>query len=85
MSSGNAFDDVLYGSDSDIEDDEPGNDSGKLRQEEKPSGAKPTRAREVRLRVDDDNPMDLLTGTSGNISSAYLVRKKTQQNETGAH
>ncbi|KAG8998021.1 hypothetical protein FRB93_013914 [Tulasnella sp. JGI-2019a] len=80
VSTGNAFDDVLYGSDSDIGDDEAEGD--RLRQEEA-TDKKKAKGREVRLRVDDDDPMDLLAGTAGNIKAVGILKRRKPGQDAG--
>ena len=65
---GDAFEDVLYGSESEIDDsdDEP----------VAPQNAKGVRkgnASGARLRADDDQPMDLLSGAASGITSTFDV------------
>jgi ribosomal RNA-processing protein 12 len=72
---GDAFEDVLYGSESELDDSD---------EEEQPSRSMAGPKRKgveqgVRLRVDDDEPMDLLQGaalrlTSGFFFIMYLLR-----------
>lgn len=68
---GDAFEDVLYGSESELEDsddEEPsGNANGLPKKKNIDHGA--------RLRIDDDEPMDLLQGASSRITSEPLVKK----------
>ncbi len=66
--SGDAFEDVLYGSESELEesdDDEPSASTSRTAKKKDHVGA--------RLRADDDDPMDLLTGASSRITSKYLL------------
>lgn len=58
---GDAFEDVLYGSESELDSDDEG-----------PSAPAPKRKNidhGARLRVDDDEPMDLLQGAASRITS----------------
>ncbi|KAI0029666.1 NUC173-domain-containing protein [Vararia minispora EC-137] len=66
---GDAFEDVLYGSESEIEDSED---------EDAPAqrGRKGTKDFGARLRVDDDEPMDLLAGTAAHITGAQNKRRR---------
>jgi hypothetical protein len=59
---GEAFEDVLYGSESEIEDSEDDDAPAARRKGTKDFGA--------RLRVDDDEPMDLLAGTASRVTSS---------------
>ncbi|KAI0088037.1 NUC173-domain-containing protein [Irpex rosettiformis] len=72
---GDAFEDVLYGSESELDDSDeeestiPANRSGKRKGE---TGA--------RLRIDGDNPMDLLSGAASQMTNdASRKRKKPGQ------
>ena len=62
---GDAFEDVLYGSESEIEDsdddDAHAHNVGAAKRKGKDAGA--------RLRVDDDEPMDLLSGAASRVTS----------------
>ena len=62
---GDAFEDVLYGSESELEDsddeDGPSQASSAPKRKGKDAGA--------RLRVDDDEPMDLLSGAASRLTS----------------
>lgn len=65
---GDAFEDVLYGSESELDDsDEEGDGT------QRPSAAtgkqRKTPDYGARLRVDDDEPMDLLSGAASRITS----------------
>jgi ribosomal RNA-processing protein 12 len=65
---GDAFEDVLYGSESELddsEDDEATGHSGTGRSKRKGS------EHGARLRLDDDEPMDLLQGTASRITSMH--------------
>ncbi|KAH9931181.1 ribosomal RNA-processing protein 12 [Epithele typhae] len=72
---GDAFEDVLYGSESEIDesDDEgaPAPGAGKPKRRDDKAGA--------RLRVDDDEPMDLLSGAATHVTTASHKRKKPGQ------
>jgi ribosomal RNA-processing protein 12 len=60
---GDAFQDVLYGSESELEDsDDEGGDGDVHRQ-----GA----VRGARLAMDNDEPMDLLQGAAARITSTF--------------
>lgn len=62
---GDAFEDVLYGSESELadSDDEDEPEQGSSKRKGKDTGA--------RLRVDDDEPMDLLSGAASRITSTF--------------
>ncbi|KAK7692600.1 hypothetical protein QCA50_004232 [Cerrena zonata] len=66
---GDAFEDVLYGSESELDDsdDEPS------AQQERSGKRKDTGAR---LRVDDDEPMDLLAGAASRITNANGKKRR---------
>lgn len=66
VTSGNAFEDVLYGSDSDDSDAESENEQAK-----KPAAKVRPKQREPRLRVDDDLPLDLMHGGASYITSTH--------------
>jgi ribosomal RNA-processing protein 12 len=61
---GDAFEDVLYGSESELED----SDDEDVHTAQSKSGKK-TMEQGARLRLDDDEPMDLLQGAAGNVIS----------------
>ncbi|KAI5890624.1 rRNA processing protein RRP12 [Schizophyllum commune H4-8] len=66
---GDAFEDVVYGSESEMEDSD----------EEEESGAKKGKGQSgkgVRLRVDDDEPMDLLSGAASRVTSTAGKKRK---------
>lgn len=60
---GDAFEDVLYGSESELEDSDDDEPESK--------GAKKKGNGGARLRVDDDEPMDLLSGAASKITSRF--------------
>lgn len=65
---GDAFEDVLYGSESELEDTDD---------EHAPTftnnpGKKKNSKHDARLRLDDDEPMDLLQGAAGHVTSKFL-------------
>jgi ribosomal RNA-processing protein 12 len=65
---GDAFEDVLYGSESELEESD----------DERPSGHAPASKTKssvggARIRVDDDEPMDLLEGVVSRITSTPLI------------
>jgi ribosomal RNA-processing protein 12 len=62
---GDAFEDVLYASESDISDsDEDGNDEVGVN-----TGRRNAGDFSARIRLDDDEPMDLLSGAVSRITS----------------
>jgi len=66
---GDAFEDVLYGSESELDD----SDDDAPAQVNKYSRKKP-QEHGVRLRMDDDEPMDLLSGAASRITNAASHR-----------
>ena len=62
---GDAFEDVLYGSESELGD----SDDEEAEQAPRAQGRKGN-AGGARLRVDDDQPMDLLSGAASGVTSA---------------
>ncbi|KAG8944184.1 hypothetical protein FRC04_002140 [Tulasnella sp. 424] len=76
VSTGNAFEDVLYGSDSDSSDGE--SEAGQRRKNKNGVSSAATKAkqREPRIRVDDDVPLDLMHGTTAHISTATGVKRR---------
>lgn len=65
---GDTFEDVLYGSESEIEDSDE--DDGKLSTRHPVSKTGSRRQEKgVRLRLDDNEPMDLLHGVSEKLTS----------------
>ncbi|KIK91816.1 hypothetical protein PAXRUDRAFT_34789 [Paxillus rubicundulus Ve08.2h10] len=71
VATGDAFEDVLYGSESELDDsddeEKPQRDSGSKRKGGDHG---------VRLRVDDDEPMDLLHGAASRITNAAANRRR---------
>lgn len=70
---GDAFEDVLYGSESEIEDSDREGSTQELPRRSGRDG-KQTKKKgrvddETRLRVDDEEPLDLLDGTIGRLTS----------------
>ncbi|EJF65237.1 ribosomal RNA-processing protein 12 [Dichomitus squalens LYAD-421 SS1] len=80
---GDAFEDVLYGSESEIEDsdeeDAPAQSAGQVKRKGKDAGA--------RLRVDDDEPMDLLSGAASRVTSMCSANagKRKKPGQDAAH
>jgi ribosomal RNA-processing protein 12 len=63
---GDAFEDVLYGSESELDDsDDEAPTAGRSNAPSKRRGAD----NGARLRIDDDEPMDLLQGAASRITS----------------
>ncbi|KAH8107256.1 ribosomal RNA-processing protein 12 [Cristinia sonorae] len=67
---GDAFEDVLYGSESELDDSD---DEGTTEQTSKRQGG--TRGG-AGLRVDDDDPMDLLSGAATHVTAANAKRRR---------
>ncbi|PVF95410.1 NUC173-domain-containing protein [Serendipita vermifera] len=75
---GDAFEDVLYGSESEVEDSDAEEAPPK---KGAPKGAPKKGGKEdwnnaTRLRIDDDEPMDLLEGTAGKLINANRGKQK---------
>jgi ribosomal RNA-processing protein 12 len=67
---GDAFEDVLYGSESELEDsDDDDQPSASAPKDKEPQKKKGDRGG-ARLRMDDDDPMDLLEGAAARISNS---------------
>ncbi|KAJ3561831.1 hypothetical protein NP233_g9958 [Leucocoprinus birnbaumii] len=68
---GDAFEDVLYGSESELEDSDD---------EDVPTATtkstKKNADRGARIRLDDDEPMDLLQGAAGHVTNTKLNRRR---------
>ena len=64
---GDAFEDVLYGSQSELDDSE---DEASVIV----TGSKKKNVQDVRLRLDDDEPMDLLEGAAMRITGFFFLR-----------
>ncbi|KAG2015784.1 hypothetical protein CC2G_009019 [Coprinopsis cinerea AmutBmut pab1-1] len=69
---GDAFEDVLYGSESELEDDEEDEAPAAQTKSSKKRGD----VSHVRLRVDDDDPTDLLQGISSKVTNAAPDRRR---------
>jgi ribosomal RNA-processing protein 12 len=68
---GDAFEDVLYGSESEIEDsDDEGGAGKKGKREQGQKGGKKEFG--ARLRGDDEQPMDLLSGAASRVTSTSI-------------
>ena len=63
---GDAFEDVLYGSESELDSSDEEEEAGRPAQQ---SAKRAGGAGGARLRVDDDDPMDLLAGAATHITS----------------
>ncbi|KAI0332309.1 NUC173-domain-containing protein [Cubamyces sp. BRFM 1775] len=76
---GDAFEDVLYGSESELDDsddeDVPAQNAASKRRG-KDTGA--------RLRVDDDEPMDLLSGAASRVTSKSHIRSRKKPGQDAA-
>ncbi|KDQ21665.1 hypothetical protein BOTBODRAFT_26095 [Botryobasidium botryosum FD-172 SS1] len=74
---GDAFEDVLYGSESEIdsEEDEDGPQGGDSNTAHRSRKNKSTKT-DTHLRIDDDEPMDLLHGTAAKVTSASTDRRR---------
>ncbi|CAA7261659.1 unnamed protein product [Cyclocybe aegerita] len=73
---GDAFEDVLYGSESELDDSDDDAPAA-------PSGSHKKHAAEgARLRLDDDEPMDLLQGAGTKITTAQSRRRKPGKDAT---
>jgi ribosomal RNA-processing protein 12 len=66
---GDAFEDVLYGSESEIEDSDDDDPSPQSNKASRAATAK--RQKGARLRLDDDEPMDLLHGAAEQLTSEF--------------
>ncbi|KAJ3778669.1 armadillo-type protein [Lentinula raphanica] len=71
---GDAFEDILYGSESEVDasDDEEGTGGNRS----KPRAKDKNQAQGMRLRADDDEPMDLLQGVASRITTASTNRRR---------
>ncbi|KAF9482107.1 NUC173-domain-containing protein [Pholiota conissans] len=68
---GDAFEDVLYGSESELDDSDDENEAIT------PAGSKSKQAvQSVRLKMDDDEPMDLLSGTATRVTNVKSNRRR---------
>ncbi|KAJ8077206.1 pre-rRNA processing protein [Marasmius tenuissimus] len=68
---GDAFEDIIYGSESELDDSDD---------EQAPSRAEPRTSKKqphgVRLRMDDDEPMDLLRGVASRVTNASSNKRR---------
>ncbi|KAG2153747.1 armadillo-type protein [Suillus bovinus] len=76
---GDAFEDVLYGSESEL------GDSDEDEQASRPMAGPKRKGIEqgVRLRVDDDEPMDLLQGVASRLTNAQANRRRKPGQDAG--
>ncbi|KZT59521.1 NUC173-domain-containing protein [Calocera cornea HHB12733] len=72
---GNAFEDVLYGSESEIDDDESADERPARNAPHGKKGAKG----QARLRMDDDAPMDLLHDAAAQLTKTSAKRRQPGQ------
>ncbi|EKM54256.1 uncharacterized protein PHACADRAFT_257981 [Phanerochaete carnosa HHB-10118-sp] len=76
---GNAFEDVLYGSESELDDSD---DEDATSQPVK--GSRTHQATGARIRADDNSPMDLLSGAASGITNA-MTKKRRKPGKDAAH
>ncbi|KAJ6499124.1 armadillo-type protein [Mycena sanguinolenta] len=69
---GDAFEDVLYGSESELDD----SDDDEPQQRPQASGKKKEADHGARIRIDDDEPMDLLQGAASRITHGTSNRRR---------
>jgi len=72
LATGDAFEDVLYGSESELDDSD---DEGPSIRSNTPSKRK-SADQGARLRIDDDEPMDLLQGAASRITNVQSNRRR---------
>ncbi|PCH43449.1 NUC173-domain-containing protein [Wolfiporia cocos MD-104 SS10] len=71
VKTGEAFEDVLYGSESELDSDD------ELPADNNPRSGKPKdNNKGIRLRADDDDPMDLLQGAAAHVTNAQAVKRR---------
>ncbi|KAF8973157.1 NUC173-domain-containing protein [Flammula alnicola] len=75
---GDAFEDVLYGSESELDDSDDENEAPAAGSKHKNT------AQGVRLRMDDDEPMDLLSGAATRVTNAKSNRRR-QPGQDASH
>lgn len=68
---GDAFEDVLYGSESEIEDSDEEEGAGAAKGRKGQAQVKGKREFGARLRGDDEQPMDLLSGAATRVTSTF--------------
>ncbi|KAJ3791123.1 NUC173-domain-containing protein [Lentinula aff. detonsa] len=71
---GDVFEDVLYGSESEVDESDDEEGTGGNQSQTRMKGK--NQAQGMRLRVDDDEPMDLLQGVASRITSAPSNRRR---------
>ncbi|KAH7920537.1 NUC173-domain-containing protein [Leucogyrophana mollusca] len=76
---GDAFEDVLYGSESELDDSEEDESTSRPAPPNKRKGTE----HGVRLRVDDDEPMDLLQGAASRMTNAKTNRRRKPGQDAG--
>ena len=69
-SGGDAFQDALYGSESELEGSDDDEQAGRTGAPSKQKGSKI----EARLRLDDDEPMDLLQGAASRLTGTTVSK-----------
>ncbi|KAG1904253.1 armadillo-type protein [Suillus fuscotomentosus] len=76
---GDAFEDVLYGSESELDDSDEDEQASRPIAGPKRKGVE----QGVRLRVDDDEPMDLLQGVASRLTNAQANRRRKPGQDAG--
>ncbi|KAG2055879.1 NUC173-domain-containing protein [Suillus hirtellus] len=76
---GDAFEDVLYGSESELDDSDEDEQASRPTAGPKRKGVE----QGVRLRVDDDEPMDLLQGVASRLTNAQANRRRKPGQDAG--
>ncbi|EKM80725.1 hypothetical protein AGABI1DRAFT_71216 [Agaricus bisporus var. burnettii JB137-S8] len=71
---GDAFEDVLYGSESELEDSD--DEATPTTKNKNKAGRKKGAGPSAHLRLDDDEPMDLLQGAAGHVTGAKSSRRR---------
>ncbi|KAG2119918.1 NUC173 domain-containing protein [Suillus discolor] len=79
VSTGDAFEDVLYGSESELDDSDEDEQASRPMAGPKRKGVE----QGVRLRVDDDEPMDLLQGVASRLTNAQANRRRKPGQDAG--
>lgn len=67
---GDAFEDILYGSESEVDASDDDEGAGRKPSQLRTKSKKQSQG--MRLRLDDDEPMDLLQGVASRITSEYM-------------
>ncbi|CAE7160736.1 unnamed protein product [Rhizoctonia solani] len=82
VATGDAFEDVLYGSDSDSSDADSEAESkpteGQKRKDKTKPGSKAQKAG-MRIRLDNDEPMDLLHGSATRLTTSNVISARRRQ------